>query len=98
MAEEELAYEDQLDEITTRVNRYREHGIQPEAFLLPTFLNYFLVVMEPGVLTDIKWSNVLGLFIRSLVLPMTYVDNDELLAMSQQHVWEATTAEEYYPR
>ena len=97
MAEEELAHEDQLDEIATHVNKYRDDGIQPESFLMPTFLKYFPVAMEPGVLTDIKWNNILGLFVWSPVLPMTYVDNDVLLAMSHQHVWDAALPEGYYP-
>ena len=88
MAEEELPHEHQLDEITTRVNAYRADGIAPESFLTPSFLKYFPVVMEPGVLTDVNWNNISGLFVRSPVLPMTYVDNDVLVAMSKQQVWE----------
>ena len=64
---------------------------------MPTFLKYFPVVMEPGVLPGVKWNNISGLFIRSLVLPMTYVDRDVLLAMSKQHVWDAATPEGYHP-
>ena len=84
MAEEELPYEYQLDEIAAWVTRYRVDGIVPESFLTPTFLKYFPVVMEPGVLTDVNWNNISGLFIRSLVLLMTYVNNEVLLAMSRQ--------------
>ena len=65
---------------------------------MPTFLKYFPVVMEPGVLTDINWNDISGLFVRSLVLPMTYVDNEVLLAMSKQWVWEADTPEGYHPQ
>ena len=54
MAEEELSHEHQLDEITTWVNVYRPDGIVPESFLTPSFLKYFPVVMEPGVLTDVN--------------------------------------------
>ena len=56
MAEEELPYEHQLDEIATQVNVYRADGIAPELFLMPSFLKYFPVVMEPGVLTDVNWN------------------------------------------
>ena len=84
MAEEELSHEHQLDEITTRVNGYRVDGIVPESFLMPSFLKSFPVVMEPGVLTDINWNNISGLFMQSPVLPMMYVDNEVLLAMSRQ--------------
>ena len=86
MAEEELPYEYQLEEIAAWVNRYRADGIMPESFLTPTFLKYFPVVMEPGVLTDINWNDISELFVRSPVLPMTYVDNDVLLAMSRQQI------------
>ena len=65
MVDEELLYEHQLDEIAAQVNRYRANGIQLESFLMPTFLKYFPIAMEPGVLTDIKWNNILGLFVRS---------------------------------
>ena len=65
---------------------------------MPTFLKYFPVVMEPGVLTDINWNDISGLFVQSPVLLMTYVDNDILLAMSRQWVWEADTPEGYHPR
>ena len=51
MAEEELSHEHQLDEIATWVNGYRADGIAPELFLMPSFLKYFPMVMEPGVLT-----------------------------------------------
>ena len=98
MAEEELSHEHQLDEIVTRVNVYRVDGIAPELFLTPFFLKYFPVVMEPGVLTDVNWNNISGLFVQSPVLPMTYVDNEVLLAMSRQQVWETDTNEGYHPR
>ena len=98
MAEEELPYKYQLDEIMALVTRYRADGIMPESFLMPTFLKYFPVVMEPGVLTDVNWNNISGLFVWSLVLPMTYVDNEVLLAMSRQWVWEADTPEGYHPQ
>ena len=98
MAEEELSNEHQLDEIATRVNGYRADGIAPESFLMPSFLKYFPVVMEPGVLTDVNWNNVSGLFVWSLVLLMMYVDNEVLLAMSRQWVWETDTNEGYHPR
>ena len=98
MAEEELPYKHQLDEITARVTGYRVDGIVPESFLMPTFLKYFPVVMEPGILTDVNWNNISGLFVQSPVLPMTYVDNEVLLAMSHQWVWEVDTPEGYYPR
>ena len=87
MADVELPYEHQLDEIATRVNKYRADDIQPESYLMPTFL-------LPGV----KWNNISGLFVRSPVLPMTYVNRDVLLAMSKQHVWDAVTPEGYHPR
>ena len=83
MAEEELPYEYQLEEIAAQVNRYRADSIMPESFLTPTFLKYFPVVMELGVLTDINWNDISGLFMRSQALLMTYVDNEVLLAMSQ---------------
>ena len=98
MADEELPYEHQLYEIATCVNKYRADDIQPESFLMPTFLKYFPVVMEPGVLPGVKWNNISGLFVRSPVLLMTYVDRDMLLAMSKQHIWDATTPEGYHPR
>ena len=98
MAEEELLYEYQLDEIATRVNRYRVDGIAPESFLMPTFLKYFPMVMEPEVLTDVNWNNISGLFVWSLVLLMMYFDNDVLLAMSRQRVWEVDANEGYHPR
>ena len=97
-AEEELPYEYQLDEITAWVTRYRADGIVPESFLMPTFLKYFPMVMEPGVLTGVNWNNISGLFVWSPVLPMTYVDNDVLVAMSKQRVWESDTPECYHPR
>ena len=62
MAEEELPYKYQLDEIVAWVTRYRVDGIVPESFLMPTFLKYFPVVMEPGVLTDVNWNNISGLY------------------------------------
>ena len=97
MAEEELPYEYQLDEIAARVTRYRADGIMPESFLMPTFLKYFPVVMEQGVLTGVNWNNISGLFVWSPVLPMTYVNNDVLVAMSKQRVWESDTPEGYHP-
>ena len=98
MAEEELPYEYQLDEIAAWVTGYRADGIAPESFLMPTFLKYFPVVMEPGVLTGVNWNNISGLFIRSPVLLMTYIDNDVLLAISRQWVWDADTPEGYHPQ
>ena len=98
IAEEELLYEYQLDEIVAGVTRYRADGIMQESFLMPTFLKYFPMVMEPGVLTNVNWNNISGLFVWSLVLLMTYVDNEVLLAMSRQWVWEADTPEVYHPR
>ena len=83
MAEEELSHEHQLDEIATWVNVYRADGIAPESFLTPSFLKYFPVVMEPGVLTDVNWNNISGLSVQSPVLLMMYVDNEVLLAMSR---------------
>ena len=62
-----------------------------------SFLKYFPVVMELGVLTDVNWNNISGLFVRSPVLQMTYVDNDVLLAMSKQQVWETDASEGYHP-
>ena len=97
MADEELPYEYQLDEIATRVNRFRADGIQPESYLTPTFLKYFPVAMEPGVLADIKWNDISGLFDWSSVLPMTYVDNNVLLAMSRQCVWDVELSVSYHP-
>ena len=65
----------------------------------PTYMQIDLAVaMEPGVLTDIKWNNISGLFVQSPVLPMTYVDNDILVAMSHQRVWDADIPEGYHPR
>ena len=55
---------------------------------MPSFLKYFPVVMEPGLLTDVNWNNISGLFVGSQMLPMMHVDNDVLLAMSKQQVWE----------
>ena len=98
MAEEELPHEHQLDEIATQVNVYRADGIAPESFLMPSFLKYFPVVMELGILTDVNWNNISGLFVRSPVLPMTYVDNNVLVAMSKQQVWETDASEGYHPR
>ena len=97
MAEEELPHEHQLDEIATQVNVYRADGIAPELFLMPSFLKYFPVVMEPGVLTDVNWNNISGLFVRSPLLPMTYVENNVLVAMSKQQVWETDASEGYHP-
>ena len=94
---EELPYKHQLDKIAARVNAFRADGIAPESFLMPSFLKYFPVVMEPGVLPEINWNNVSGLFVWSPVLPITYVDNDVLVAMSKQKVWEADTSEGYHP-
>ena len=96
MAEEELPYEYQLDEIVTQINAFRADGIAPESFLMPFFLKYFLVAMESGVLTDVNWNNISGLFVRSVLL-MTFVDNDVLVAMSKQRVWETDASEGYYP-
>ena len=76
-------HEHQLDEIATRVNVSRADGIAPESFLTPSFLKYFPVFIEPGVLTDVNWNNISGVFVWSPVLPMTYVDNDILMAMSK---------------
>ena len=98
MAEEELSHEHQLDEIATQVNVYRVDGIVPESFLMPSFLKYFPVVMELGVLTDVNWNNISGLFVWSPVLLMTYVDNDIFMAMSKQQVWETDASEGYHPR
>ena len=98
MAEEELPHEYQLDKISSRVNAYRADGIAPESFLMPSFLKYFPVAMELGVLTDVNWNNITGLFVWSPVLPMMYVDNDVLLAMSRQQVWETGANEGYHPR
>ena len=97
MAEEELPHEYQLDEIASQVNAYRADGIVPESFLTPSFLKYFPVAMELGVLTDVNWNNITGLFVWSPVLPMMYVDNDVLLAMSRQQVWETGANEGYHP-
>ena len=76
MAEEELSHEHQLDKIATQVNVHRVDGIVPESFLTPSFLKYFPVVIEPGVLTDVNWNNISGLFVWSPVLLMMYVDNE----------------------
>ena len=88
MADEELPYEYQLDEIATWVNRFRADGIQPESYLMPTLLKYFPVAMELGVLADIKWNDISGLFVRSPVL----------LAMSHQCVWEVDLCMAYHPQ
>ena len=64
MADVELPYEHQLDEIATHVNKYRADDIQPESYLMPTFLKYFPVVMEPGVLPGFMWNNISGLFVQ----------------------------------
>ena len=63
MAEGELPHEYQLDEIASRVNAYRTHGIAPESFIMTSFLKYYPVAMEPGVLTDVNWNNITGLFV-----------------------------------
>ena len=97
MAEEEIPCEYQLDEIATRVNAFRADGLAPESILMPSFLKYFLVAMESEVLTDVNWNNISGLFVRSPVLPMTYVDNDVLVAMSKQRVWKTDASEGYHP-
>ena len=98
MADEELPYEYQLDKIASQVNRFRVDGIQLESFLMPTFLKYFPVTMELGVLADVRRNDISGLFTWSLVLRMTYMDNDVLLAMSHQHVWDMDSPESYHPR
>ena len=98
MAEEELSHEHQLDEIVTRVNGYRVDGIVLELFLMPSFLKYFPMVMEPGVLTDLNCNNISGLFVQSPVLPMMYVDNHVLVAVSRERIWETDTNEGYHPR
>ena len=98
MAEEELPHEHQLDEIMAQVNAYRVDGIAPESFLMPSFLKYFPVAMELGVLTDVNWNNISGLFVWSSALPMMYVYNDVLLAMSKQQVWETNANEGYHPQ
>ena len=98
MADEELPYEHQLDKIASHVNKYRADDILLESFLTPTFLKYFPVVMETGVLPGLKWNNISGLFVWSPVLPMTYVNRDVLLAMSKQHIWDAATPEGYHPQ
>ena len=55
--------------------------------------------METGgvcqVLSGITFRGCLS---RLMVLPMTYVNRDMLLAMSKQHVWDAATPEGYHPR
>ena len=63
---------------------------------MPSFLKYFPMVMELGVLTDVNWNNISGLFVRSPVLWMTYVDNKVLMAMSKQQVWETDASEGYH--
>ena len=63
MADEELPYEHQLEEIVVQVNQFRDDNIQPESFLSPTFLKYFPITMELGVLADVKWNNISGLFV-----------------------------------
>ena len=97
MADEELPYEYQLDEIMARINQFKGDDLSLETFLSPTFLQYFPVAMEPGVL-GVKWNDITGLFVRSPVLPMTYVDNNTMLAMSQQRIWEAESMDSCYPR
>ena len=91
MGEEELPYDYQLDEITAWVTRYRVEDLAPEAYLTPCFLKYFPIAMELGVLSDINWNSISGLFVRSPVLLMTYVDSDLLVGMSKQQVWAADT-------
>ena len=54
MADKELPYEYQLDEIAARVNQFNGDNLSPEMFLSPTFLKYFPAAMEPGVLTGVK--------------------------------------------
>ena len=49
------------------------------------------------MLMDINWNNISGLFFRSPVLLMTYIDSDVLVAMSHQHVWDAELPESYHP-
>ena len=73
-------------------------ALRQSRFSHPPFLKYFPVVMELGVLTDVNWNNISGLFVQSPVLPMTYVDNDVLLAMSKQQVWETDVNEGYHHR
>ena len=68
MAGEELPYELQLEEKATRVNQFWDDGISPETFLSPTFLWYFPMAMDPGVLTGIKWNDVTGMFVWSPTL------------------------------
>ena len=58
MVDEELPYEYQLDEIASWVNRFRVDSIQLESFLMPTFLKYFPVATEPGVLADIRLNDI----------------------------------------
>ena len=53
--------------------------------------------MESGLLTDVNRNNISGLFVWSPVLPMMYVDNDILVAMSKQQVWETDATEGYHP-
>ena len=60
---EELPYKHQLDEIAARVNAFSSDGIAPESFLMPSFLKYFPVVMELGVLPEINCNNVSGLLL-----------------------------------
>ena len=86
-----------MEKIAVWVNRFRDDNILPELYLSPCFLKYFPVAMELGVLPDIKWNDISGLFVRSLVLPMIYVDNDVLLAISHQWVWEAE-CDQFHPR
>ena len=53
MADEELPYELQVNEISTWINQFREDDISPEVYLSPTFLRYFPVAVEPRVVVDI---------------------------------------------
>ena len=98
MADEELPYEHQLEEIAVQVNWYRDDNIQPESSLSPTFRKYFPIAMELGVLADVKWNDISGLFVQSPVLPMTYVDNEPLLATSHQRIWEAESLDPFHPQ
>ena len=98
MADKELPYEFQLEEIAVRINQFRDNDISPEVYLSTTFPKYFPVVMEPGVLTDVRWNDVTGLFMWSPILPVTYINCNILLAMSQQRIWEAKSNNLFYPR
>ena len=98
MADEELPYAYQLDKIMAQVNWFKGDNLSPKTFLSPLFLQYFPVAMEPGMLMGVKLNDITGLFVWSPVLLMTYVDNNTLLAMSQQHIWEAESMDSCYPR